>query len=77
MHLGTIPVLTDSTSQSMTLGPTQDLQRPVRPACLPFTWVDATQKFTSQSQGRSIFPQSSFCSKLSLVLGKRLWLLSA
>lgn len=43
----------------------------------PPTWVDTTQKFTSQSQGRSIFSQSSFCSKLSLVLSNRLWFLSA
>lgn len=43
---------------------------------LPPTWVDVIHKFTSQSQGRSIFSQSSLCSKLSLVLGSWLWLLS-
>lgn len=43
---------------------------------LPPTWVDVIHKFTSQSQGRSLFSQSSLCSKLSLVLGSWLWLLS-
>lgn len=36
------------------------------------TRVGTIQKLASQSQARAIFSQSSFCSKLSLVLGHRL-----
>ena len=76
--LGTIFVLTNSKSQSTrhcdqcTIYEARSFQ-----SFLPLTWVETTQKFTSQSQGRSIFPQSSFRSKLSLVLGNGLWSLTA